>query len=55
MMKPDIYDSLQKISRCKARIPTDQVWLGHNKEREELFREREENEKNVQEVPYNKQ
>ena len=23
--------SLQKISRCKESIPTDQVWLGHSK------------------------
>ena len=22
--------SLQKISRCKSNVPTDQVWLGHN-------------------------
>jgi len=48
--------SLQKVSRCKESIPTDQVWLGHSNtkvRKRRMVRKREEDEKNFLELHIN--
>ena len=55
-MKQDACVSLQKVSRCKGNVSTDQVWLGHSntKVRNEEWSEKgKEDEKNDLELHIN--